>query len=252
MVKGFWFYEVILFIRSCIFFVVMISSIVLYGTICICALPFPIEWRHVIAVDWLRKITWALKVICGVNYHVEGLENIPKNRNGIVMSKHQSEWEAFFLPTLFHHAATILKKELLWLPFFGWGVATIKPIAIDLNARSSAMEQVMKQGTECLTAGRWVITYPEGARVLPGEVVRYRLGGARLAVATGYPVIPVAHNSGRFWVRYQFIKRPGTIQVVIGPLIESKNRTAEDLLEEVENWIEETMVKIENPALTGK
>lgn len=216
-----------------------------YSFICIAAYPLPFKYRYTLITRWTGAMIWLLKVICHIDYHVEGLENIPKTRNGIIFSKHQSAWETFFLPTLFHEAAIILKRELLWVPFFGWGLATINPIAINRKNSHSAMEQIINQGKNYLSKGRWILVFPEGTRVAPGKAGKYRIGGARLAAQTSYPVIPVAHNAGRFWTRRTFIKKPGTIHVVIGPLIETKNKLPEDILKEAKSWIENTMKKID-------
>jgi 1-acyl-sn-glycerol-3-phosphate acyltransferase len=136
------------------------------------------------------------------------------------------------------------KRELLWLPFFGWGLAAGDPISINRSDGASAMKQIIAKGKKCLDSGRWVLVFPEGTRVAPGVAGKYRLGGARLAVASGYPVIPVALNAGHYWPRRKFIKRPGTVRVVIGPPIESKGRSAEEVLNLTRAWIEDTMARI--------
>jgi 1-acyl-sn-glycerol-3-phosphate acyltransferase len=225
-----WLNKINLFIRSSFFSLLMLITTILYSFICIAASPF--------------AILWLLKIICHIDYKIKGLENIPKNRSGIVLSKHQSTWETFFLQGLFHQAAIILKRELLWVPFFGWGLATIDPIAIDRNNTNSAMNQIITKGRKCLEAGRWILVFPEGTRIPPGKIGKYRIGGARLATETGYPVIPIAHNAGYFWPKRSFIKTPGTIHVVIGPLIETKNRSAEEVLADAKNWIEDTMINL--------
>lgn len=150
------------------------------------------------------------------------------------------------IPTLFKGPAIILKQELLWVPFFGWGLATVDPIAINRSNTASAMEQIISKGRKCLESGRWILIFPEGTRIPVGQIGKYRSGGARLAVATGYPVIPIAHNAGHFWPRRKFIKRPGTVQMVIGPPIESVGKTPDALINEVKDWIESTVKKIES------
>jgi len=235
-----------LFIRSSIFSVYSLLTIGLYSLLCVMSFPLPIRWRHAVIRAYLKSYMVALRIICHIDYKVEGLENLPADNRGVVMSKHQSTWETFFLPTIFHAPAVIVKRELLWLPFFGWGLAAGSPISIDRSNASSAMKQIIEKGKACLDDGRWVLVFPEGTRVSPGEVGKYRLGGARLAVATGYPVIPVALNAGRFWPRRKFIKRPGTVRVVIGPPIESKGRTADEVLQLTRDWIESTMSRIDS------
>ena len=137
------------------------------------------------------------------------------------------------------------------MPFFGWGLAAGDPISINRNDATSAMQQIITKGKKCLDSGRWVLVFPEGTRIAPGKVGKYRLGGARLAVATGYPVIPVALNAGRFWPRRKFIKLPGTVRVVIGPPIESKGRSAEEVLRLTRSWIESTMARIDSAVLAA-
>lgn len=237
--------KVNLFIRSLIFFIYSIVSIVFYSLIVICAFFFPLRFRHALIRGFLSMYIFMLEKICLIRYQVEGLENIPKDRSGIILSKHQSTWETFFLPLVFHDPAIILKKELLWVPFFGWGLAAADPIAINRSNKVSAMQQIITKGRQCLEKGRWILVFPEGTRMPPGKVGKYKLGGARLATATGYPVIPVAHNAGRFWPRRQFIKQPGTITVVIGPVIESRERTPEEVLILAKDWIEGTMTRID-------
>lgn len=232
-----------LFIRSTIFSIYSTIGLLFYSLTVLCMFPFSLEQRYAAVNMFLRFHLNMLKWICHVNYKVEGMENIPA-RNGIVMSKHQSTWETFFLPLIFPEPAMIAKREIAWIPFFGWAFMLSQPITINRNNRSSAMQQVISQGKQYLEQGRWIVSFPEGTRVAPGHVGKYKLGGARLAAATGYPVVPVAHNAGCFWPRRKFIKRPGTVTVVIGPAIETKDRTAEEILEQAKNWIEETMLRL--------
>ncbi len=241
------FYRMNLYLRSLLFSIIMALTVLFYSFFCILAYPFPFRYRYAIIMAFTGAMIWLLKVICGVNYKIEGLENIPKDRVGIVLSKHQSAWETFLLPRLFHHSAIILKRELLWVPFFGWGLRLVDPIAINRRDKTSAMEQIIAKGRKCLEEGRWIIMFPEGTRIPYGKVGTYRAGGTRLAVATGYPVIPVAHNAGRYWSKRGLLKYPGTIQVVIGPLIETKGRKSEEVLAEVKNWIEGKVKEIGPP-----
>lgn len=238
------FHPLSLFFRSLLFSVFMSLSAFFYSFFCLLLFPLPIRYRNPLIMAWSRPIIWALKIICRIQYQVEGLENIPQDRVGVIMAKHQSTWECFFLPHLFKQTAMISKRELLWVPFFGWGLALAGPIAIDRSSKKTAMEQILLQGKKCLEENRWIINFPEGTRVECNQVGNYRIGGARLAVETGCPILPVAHNAGRYWSRRQFIKRPGTIHVVIGPLLETAGQTAEQILESTKNWIETTMTKI--------
>jgi 1-acyl-sn-glycerol-3-phosphate acyltransferase len=234
-----------LFIRSLVFFIYSTIAITIYSIIVVCSFPFPLRYRYALIRYFCYVYINVLRVICGINYVVEGLENIPKDRCGIVLCKHQSAWETFFMPIIFNEPAVIIKRELLWVPFFGWGLAAAEPIAINRSEKSGAMQQVITKGRKCLEEGRWVLVFPEGTRVPAGKVGHYKLGGARLAAATGYPVIPVAHNAGRVWPRRGFIKKPGTVTVVVGPMMETEGRTPEDILDSAKRWIESTVLRID-------
>ena len=177
---------------------------------------------------------------CGIHYEVIGRENIPAT-NAIVLCKHQSAWETLALPLCLPPLAFVIKRELLRIPLFGWGLALLEPIAIDRLARRKAIQQLLTQGRERLEAGRWVVVFPEGTRVAAGSKGIYSLGGALLAERTGYPVIPVAHNAGECWPRRRFLKRPGTIQLTFGPVIESTGKSAEEINALAESWIEKTV-----------
>lgn len=233
-----------LFIRSLLFSMYSITSILFYSLLCVFSFILPLRVRHVLIRFFLRVYVFVLKKLCGVNYKVEGLHHLPKHGNGIVFSKHQSTWETMFLPLIFHDAAFIAKRELLWIPFFGWGLAASDPIAINRNDRASAMQQIIKKGRAALLAGRWVVFFPEGTRMPVGQAGHYRLGGARLAAATQYPVYPVAHNAGHCWPRRRFLKTPGTITVVIGPPIETTGREPDEIMRLAKAWIEATMQRI--------
>ena len=231
------------FLRSLLFSCwVILSTVVITGTSLLLA-PFPVYIRS----GYLRLYSYlnvlAFKYICGVNYIVEGKENIPAGP-AIIMCKHQSTWETMALQLIFPLQCFVAKREILWIPFFGWALAIMKPIFINRRAGQRALDQLVKQGTERLNEGLWVVIFPEGTRVRPGQKKRYKMGGAILAAKSGYPIVPVAHNAGEYWQKGQFIKRPGTIKVVIGPTIESKDRTAEELIKDVENWIESSMKTI--------
>ena len=234
-----------LFIRSLIFSIYSLSTIVLYSLVCAFTVIFPLPVRYVFIRAYLRVYMWVLKHLCHIDYTVEGLENIPKDHSGIVMSKHQSTWETFFLPLIFKDPVVIVKRELLWIPFFGWALAVSNPISINRSEKSSAMAQVISKGKKYLKLGRWIIVFPEGTRTAVGQIGHYRLGGARLAVETGSDIIPVAHNAGRRWPRRKFIKRPGMIRVVVGPAISTKGRTPEEVLTLTKNWIESTVARID-------
>ncbi|MFP5344578.1 MAG: lysophospholipid acyltransferase family protein, partial [Gammaproteobacteria bacterium] len=188
--------------------------------------------------QWSYFNLWCLKKICRLRYEVHGREHIPQGAC-VILCKHQSAWETYALPRIFPQPlAWVCKRELLWIPFFGWGFAMLQPIAIDRGAGRRALDQLVEQGMQRLKQGRPVVIFPEGTRVAPGEKRRYAIGGAMLAEKSGYPVLPIAHNAGVFWPRNSFIKYPGTIRVVIGPVIESKGKSADEINAQAEKWIE--------------
>ncbi|MCC6302854.1 MAG: 1-acyl-sn-glycerol-3-phosphate acyltransferase [Gammaproteobacteria bacterium] len=212
-------------------------STLVFAPLAVLTFPFPFTVRYAFITRWARFNLWWLRLTCRLDYQVRGRENIPVG-NAIVFCKHQSAWETLALQKIFPPQVWLLKRELLWVPFFGWGLAMLEPIAIDRRAGRKAVEQLVTQGGERLANGRWVVIFPEGTRVPPGQTGRYGIGGAVLAAKSGYPVVPVAHNAGEFWPRRGFIKRPGTITVVVGPAIESQGKTAEMIKEEAREWIE--------------
>ncbi|MHB8471469.1 MAG: lysophospholipid acyltransferase family protein [Gammaproteobacteria bacterium] len=230
-------------LRAGLFWWGMLLSTLLIAPLSLLTFPLPFHWRYRFIGQWARFNLWWLKKTCGLSYQIQGGAHIPA-RNAIIMAKHQSAWETLALQRIFGPQVWVLKRELLWVPLFGWGLAMLEPIAIDRQAGRKAVRQVVEQGTQRLNAGRWVVIFPEGTRVAPGERKRYGIGGALLAEHSGYPVIPVAHNAGEYWSRRSFIKRPGVIRVVIGPPIQSHDRRAADIIADVEQWIESTMTDI--------
>ncbi|MDH5409250.1 MAG: 1-acyl-sn-glycerol-3-phosphate acyltransferase [Gammaproteobacteria bacterium] len=220
----------------------IITTVVITGSSLLLA-PFPV----VIRSSYLKLFSIinvaAFKYICNIDYTVEGKENIPEGP-AIIMCKHQSTWETMVLQLIFPINCFVAKRELMWIPFFGWALALMKPIFINRRAGQRALDQLVSQGTDRLNEGLWVVIFPEGTRVRPGQKKRYKIGGAILAEKSGYPIVPVAHNAGEYWQKGQFVKKPGTIKVKIGPVIESKGKKAEQLIKDVENWIESSMQEI--------
>ena len=181
-----------------------------------------------------------VEISVGIRYQVEGWEHVPKTP-AVIMAKHQSAWETIWIESAFPSQCWIVKKELLWLPFVGWGLMAIRAIAIDRSSGSSAREQIVEQGAERLREGHWVTIFPEGTRVAPGAKGRYGIGGSLLATRTGTAILPIAHNAGEVWGRYAFRKKPGVVKVVIGPLIPAAGREVLEVNREVEGWIEGQM-----------
>jgi 1-acyl-sn-glycerol-3-phosphate acyltransferase len=216
-----------------------------YAALALLSFALPPLTRYRIITTWSRCVIWAARVVCGIRYRVVGAEHLPQ-RPCIILSKHQSAWETLALQLIFPPQVWVLKKELLRVPFFGWGLAMLSPIAIDRSARREALQQLIDQGRQRLAAGFCIVIFPEGTRVAPGRRGHYRPGGARLAVATGTPVIPVAHNAGLRWGRNAFIKQPGLVTVSIGAPIDPKGMGVEDLARRVEDWIEGEMPRLES------
>ncbi|HKJ10317.1 MAG TPA: lysophospholipid acyltransferase family protein [Gammaproteobacteria bacterium] len=230
-------------LRSMLFATFMVVSVLLFAPLALLTFPLPFPQRYAFISQWARMNLWALRWICRLRYRVQGQENIPAG-NALVFSKHQSAWETLALQRIFPAQVWVLKRELLWIPLFGWSLALLDPIAIDRKAGRKAVVQLVRQGLDRLRKGRWVVIFPEGTRIAPGQRGRYHLGGAVLAEKSGYAVVPVAHNAGEHWGRRSLIKWPGTIQVVIGPPIPVEGRSAAQILAEAEQWIESTMESI--------
>jgi len=199
----------------------------------------PFHVARLYAAIMMRCVQWCL----GIRHEVSGWENVPADPV-VIMAKHQSAWETLFIESRFPPQCWIVKKELRWLPFVGWGLMAIRAIAIDRSSGRAARDQIVDQGAERLGEGLWVTIFPEGTRVAPGKRGRYGLGGALLATRTGTPILPIAHNAGDFWGRYAFKKKAGVVKVVIGPLIATRGRAAADVNREVEEWIEAQMRSI--------
>lgn len=231
------------FIRSLLFSVTMIFSTVMISLVLMLCAPLPFPLRSRAARAYAVFVISSLKFLCGVDYQIRGRENIPDGA-AIIFAKHQSTWETYALQLMFPPQVWVLKRELMWLPFFGWGMAMLKPISIDRSSGRKAIKQIIKQGKARLDAGIWVTVFPEGTRIAPGQHKRWGMGGAILAEASGYPVVPVAHNAGEFWGRRAFVKQPGTIQMVIGQPIETRGKKATEINAEAESWMRSTMVEI--------
>lgn len=224
-------------LRSALFSLALLLVTPPYAILALATAPLPRMARYHVISGWSRIVLWCLRVLCGIDWKVEGAEHLPAGP-AVILSKHQSAWETLAFQQIFPPQVHVLKRELLWLPFFGWGLALMSPIAIDRARGLSALRQIARRGRVRLRQGFWVVVFPEGTRVKPGEHRRYRLGGAWLAAHAGAPVVPVAHNAGRFWPRNSFRKYPGTVTVRIGPPIDSAGREPDDINALAEMWIE--------------
>jgi 1-acyl-sn-glycerol-3-phosphate acyltransferase len=228
---------VTVFLRSALFWLALLLITPPYSLLALASAPLPRMVRYRVISGWSRLMIWCLRVLCGVDWRVEGREQLPASP-AVILSKHQSAWETLAFQQIFPPQVHVLKRELLWLPFFGWGLALMSPIPIDRGRGLAALRQIARRGKQRLEQGFWVVVFPEGTRVKPGERRRYQLGGAWLAAHAGAPVVPVAHNAGRYWPRNGFLKRPGTVTVRIGPPIDSAGRDPETINTMAQQWIE--------------
>jgi 1-acyl-sn-glycerol-3-phosphate acyltransferase len=240
--------------RSLLFTTYMMASACLFGAVMGLCFWLPYRAQFAIARRWARILLWLLERLCGLKYVVEGRERIPAG-NHIVMSNHTSAWETVAQFLIFPPQVWVLKRELLWIPFIGWGLKLLRPIAINRGEGHRAVNQVVEQGKARLAEGLWIIIFPEGTRVVAGAMRKFGVSGALLAVASGKSVVPLAHNAGKFWARRGFLKRPGTIRVVIGEPIDSAGKNPRDLNEEVKQAIEAGLAHIAStpePAGNGR
>jgi 1-acyl-sn-glycerol-3-phosphate acyltransferase len=236
-----------LLVRSLLFYTGLALSTILAVPILLIIYPLPFKLRYWAVTRWTLFNLWWLKITCNLKHVLTGIENIPPGP-AIIMSNHQSAWETLALQIIFPPQAWILKRELLWIPIYGWGLASMQPIAIDRDSAVKSFRQIVDQGCERLSRNVWVVIFPEGTRVAPGEIKKYLPGGGLLAEKSGYPIVPVAHNSGYFWPRNSLIKKPGTISMIIGPVIESNGKTASEITQETETWIRHTVDQLpDNP-----
>jgi len=224
-------------LRSVLFYLGVIPVTMFFGIVGILILPLPRRWRYFVITRWSVFALFWLRVACGLKWRVQGAEHLP-NTPCVILCKHQSAWETIALQMIFPAQCQVLKKELLRLPFFGWGLASLNPIAIDRKAGARALRHMLSAGKERIQQGWWVLIFPEGTRVPPGQRGRYSSGGAAVAVQAGCPIVPVAHNAGVFWPRNAMRKEQGTIEVIVGAPIDSTGRTAGELTTLVEAWIE--------------
>lgn len=233
--------RVTLFLRSVLFALVMTIATVVWAPLCFLFAPLSYNQRYYMTSRWNVFIIWAAKVICGIRYEVKGWENLP-DMPVILLSKHQSAWETiFYLCSMPRPLAYVFKKELTYIPFFGWGIALLRMIPIDRKRGKDAFAQVLDQGKKRLANGQWIIMFPEGTRIPVGQQGKYKGGGARLAVETSTPVVPIAMNAGECWPKNSFVKKPGVITVSIGKPISPEGLNAVELMQHVENWIESEM-----------
>jgi 1-acyl-sn-glycerol-3-phosphate acyltransferase len=241
-------------LRSLLFMVWMVVTVIPYAIAVLVASIFrrgaPLYWM---CVAWLRLVISGARFICGVRHRVQGMEHVPSaasERAAVILApKHQSTWETFALPVLMPHPlAYVFKRELLAIPFFGWAMGRLDMVHIDRSKRAEAWAKVAEQGARLMSQGVWVIMFPEGTRTPRGSQGAYKSGASRLAVTTGTPIVPIAVTSARCWPRKSFLLRPGTIEISIGEPIASVGRDPDELMREIERWIEAEMRRLDPEA----
>ncbi len=237
------------FVGNLLFVIGQIIATILFSPIAAIVAPFlgSLEKAHFIN-HWASFIRWWLKVCCRIDYRVTGAENLPDTPS-IVISNHQSAWETIMFQHVFPPQSYLLKKALLYIPFFGWGLAANEPIAIDRSKKTQAMQQLIKQGKARLASGRWIVVFPEGTRMPIGKPGKFQVGGAYIASKTNTDIIPVAHNAGVFWSKQRpFHKNAGTVDIIIGPVIHTAGRKPREINAEAETWILEALKKLPKQA----
>ncbi len=228
---------------SILFTLYLFLSVPIYGAVALLTAPLPRRYTYRVALAWVDSVLWLLRVLCRLDYRVDGREHLPA-RSCIVLLKHSSAWETIAQLRIFPPQTWVLKRELIWVPVLGWVLWLLEPIAIDRRGGSSAVQQVLEQGRARLAEGLCVMIFPEGTRMPIGQTRRYGMSGALLAAAEHLPVVPVTHNAGYFWPRRGWLKKPGTIRLVIGPPIETNGVEPRVVNEQAQQWIEDTLAKL--------
>ncbi len=235
----------IIWFRSMIFNIGLWLFTIPFTLIGLLSFPFPPHARYRFLTLWAHAMLWWLRFACGLSFVVKGRENIPDSPS-IVLCKHQSAWETLALQLILPPQVWVLKRSLLLIPFFGWALALTSPIAINRSAGREALKQLVAKGKDRLANNLWIVIFPEGTRISPGQRGKYHIGGAWLATHTGTQVVPVAHNAGKFWPKHSMLKQPGVIQISIGKPIESLGLKSDALNKKVEAWIEAEMLTLNN------
>lgn len=240
-------------LRGWLFYIVLAITLIPLAIVLMILYPGPLTWRYRLGRSWARFILECGRLICGMRYEVRGMENFPATTEPVlVLSKHQSAWEIFWLiANVPHLTSFVYKKELHYVPVFGQALATLNMMAIDRKKGANAYSQFLRQGRQFIKNGWWLLMFPEGTRTAPGAEPHYKTGGARFAALTGTKIVPVALNSGECWPRNSIAKKPGLITISVGKPIETKGRQFEDIQEELVGWIESEM-RVISPHLYEK
>ncbi len=231
-------------LRSTIFVFLHVVTAIIFALLAVLVLPFPFAIRYKVISQWAVLNLWLLKHICGVRYEVIGREHLSEQAC-VILCKHESSWETLALQAILPPQVWVLKRELLWIPFFGWALAALKPIAINRNAGKQSLQQIITQGTARLKQNLWVVVFPEGTRMPRSEMGRFGIGGARLAVESGYDIIPITHNAGKAWPKHGFMKKPGVITVIIGEAISVYDKSAKQVNNQAYEWMRLQMKLLE-------
>ncbi len=235
-----------IFLRSLIYFLLQVIITPIFTLIAILSFPLHPVTRYKLISGWALTMLWLMRVICGIHMQVRGAENIPQ-QPCIVLCKHQSAWETMALQKVFPPQVWVLKRELLLVPFFGWGLAMTSPIAIQRSDGKGAVKQLLQQGKQRMALGFCVVIFPEGTRIPYGQRGKYKIGGALLAASSGALVVPVAHNAGKLWPKNSFLKHPGVITMSIGVPIDPAGLKAEEINQRAEDWIEMEVTQLDSP-----
>lgn len=233
--------KLIWFIRSLLFAIGQGVTLILFSVLGQLTRPFSFKARYAFMHYWARFCLVWLRITCGVKYRVHGAENIDTSQTGLILSRHESAWETLAFQQIFPRHAYVLKRELLKIPFFGWGMSLLNPIAIDRSAGRQALNQMLKEGVERLHGDDWVVVFPEGTRMPSGELGKINIGGAMLASKAKVPVYLVAHNAGSCWPKNSFLKRPGTIDVYISKSLDVSQMKTAVLNEQIADWFKQTL-----------
>lgn len=234
-----------MWIRSIIFTIGQWLFTPIFSILALFTFPFSPITRNKLISLWARTMLWWLRVTCNVTYVVKGRENIPA-QPCVILAKHQSAWETLAFQLIFPPQVYVMKRELLWIPFFGWGLAMTSPIAINRSAGREALKQLVSLGRQRLAAGLWVVVFPEGTRIAPKQHGKFHIGGAWLASGTKATVLPVAHNAGHCWGKNTIFKKPGVITVSIGQPIDCSRLKPDEVNSQTEAWIRAEMAVLES------
>lgn len=235
-------------VRTLVFYLLLGLMTVIwssFGMLVSLLLPFNLRYR-LLNQAWAYQAIWLARWVAGVRYELIGRENIPA-QPCVILAKHQCTWETFYFSALFAPLSQVIKRELMRVPFWGWSMAFLKPIAINRGNPKAALKQLATEGDERLKAGLWVLIFPEGTRIPYGQMGKFSRGGASLAVNAGLPVLPIAHNAGKCWPRDGWLKHPGTIQIVVGPPMYAEGtgpRAIAALNQRAFEWVRNAQIEI--------